>query len=58
MDGCGKIRCYAKEVLSLNVPPNYLDLCGVPTARYTSYYTLKTCSAVMEVLSDEEVEDI
>ena len=28
-----KIRCYAKDVLSLNVPPKYLNLCGLLTAR-------------------------
>ena len=55
---CDKIRCYAKEVLPLNVPPDYVNLYGLSTTRCTSHYTLKTCSVAMEVISNEEVEDI
>ena len=54
-----KIRCYAKEVLSLNVPPKYVNLCGLPTARCVQVIiTYEHVYAVMEVVSNEEMEDV
>ena len=55
---CVKVRCYVKGVLSLNVPPKYVNLCGLSTARHTGYYILKRCLAMMEVVRNEEMEDI
>ena len=41
-----------KGVLALNVPLKYVNLCGLPIA------SIQVIIQVMEVLSDEEVEDI